>query len=130
MQRILGFLAIYSKLKNKRDIATKTKKYEGGNSIGPHSNREKRKKQRTRQYTARWQNRHRYRLHWKRDKKRNTICWIEAEPWLKIKDCTNRAVKSLHFCDKLQYPDKTFHHICMLILCIVSLSLKNNWFDQ
>ena len=30
MQRILRFLAIYSKLKNKRDIAKKTKKYRRG----------------------------------------------------------------------------------------------------
>jgi hypothetical protein len=30
MQRVLRFLAIYSKLKNKRDIAKKTKKYRGG----------------------------------------------------------------------------------------------------
>ncbi len=30
MQRVLRFLSIYSKLKNKRDIAKKTKKYRGG----------------------------------------------------------------------------------------------------
>jgi hypothetical protein len=30
MQRVLRFLDIYSKLKNKRDIEKKTKKYGGG----------------------------------------------------------------------------------------------------
>jgi hypothetical protein len=30
MQRVLGFLAIYNRLKNKRGIITKTKKYNRG----------------------------------------------------------------------------------------------------
>jgi hypothetical protein len=33
MQRVLRFLAIYSKLKNKKDIEKKTKKYRGGGEI-------------------------------------------------------------------------------------------------
>jgi hypothetical protein len=35
MQRVLGFLAIYSGLQNKRAIVRKTKKTEGGISIDP-----------------------------------------------------------------------------------------------
>jgi len=38
MQRVLGFLAIYSGLKNKRAIVRKTKKTEGGISIDLCSN--------------------------------------------------------------------------------------------
>ncbi len=38
MQRVLRFLAIDSKLKNKRDIAKKTKKYRGGKFNCPPSN--------------------------------------------------------------------------------------------
>jgi hypothetical protein len=35
MQRVLGFLAIYNRLKNKRGIITKTKNTIGGNQFAP-----------------------------------------------------------------------------------------------
>ncbi len=35
MQRVLGFLAIYSRLKNKRILVTKTKKNDRGETNSP-----------------------------------------------------------------------------------------------
>ncbi len=37
MQRVLGFLPIYNRLKNRRSVVTKTKKYNRAKPISPHS---------------------------------------------------------------------------------------------